>query len=190
MILTYFFIILIFIILTYLFLLYISIVKKSNTVKESFSTIDVYLKKRYDLIPNLLIIANKFMEHERELFTRLTQLRADAIKIPDSIQNINQKMLIDKEITTLLKQLQVSVENYPQLKSDKIIIKTMQELSKTEEYIAAARRYYNASAKDFNNAVEIFPSSVIAHILGYKKVSFIKAEKHERKEINNSNKLF
>ena len=176
--------------IVYFFILYTSLIKKRNTVKEAFSTIDVHLKKRYSLIPNLLTIANKFMEHEKELFSKIAQLRNQALKIPNDVKYVSQKIEIDKQIKFLMNQLQITVENYPQLKSDKIILDTMHAFNYTEEYIAAARRYYNASVKEFNNSVEIFPSSIIAQMLGYQKADFIKADENERKELDNSNKYF
>lgn len=171
-------------VLIWLFTIYTSLIRKKNTVKEAFGSIDVQLKKRYDLIPNILTIANKFMEHERELFTKITELRAQAMKIPSDVKYAQQKIELDKQLSSLIGQLQVTAENYPQLKSDQTMVKAMQTFNSTEEYIAAARRYYNASVKDLNNSVEIFPSSVIASMLGITKAEFIKAEDFEREPIN------
>ncbi len=173
--------------LAWIFIIYTSLIRKKNTVKEAFSSIDVQLKKRYNLIPNMLTIANKFMEHEKELFTKITELRNQAIRIPADINRLSQKMEIEHQIKTLIGQLTVTAENYPQLKSDQTMIELMRAYTSAEEYIAAARRYYNAAVKDLNNAVEIFPSSLIASMLGIGKAEFIKAEDFERQTINSKN---
>ena len=98
-----------------LWVLYVIVITKKNNMKEAFSSIDVQLKKRYDLIPNILFIANKFMEHERELLTNITKLRAQAADLPQGYENAAQKMDLDNKISTLMGQLKVAVENYPQL---------------------------------------------------------------------------
>ncbi len=169
-----------------IYLIYVSLIKKKNNVKEAFSSIDVQLKKRYDLIPNILFIANKFMEHERELLTNITKLRAEAAKIPADMTKAQEKIDLDSKISSMMGQLMVSVENYPQLKSDQTMIQAMQTYNEQEEHIAAARRFYNAAVKDLNNAVEIFPSSLIAMIFNIKGMPFIEATETERERIDAS----
>ena len=171
-------------ILIILYLLYVSVIKKKNNVKESFAAIDVQLKKRYDLIPNILFIANKFMEHERELLTEITELRAQAAKLPADIENAQQKIDLDNKISSMMGQLQVQVENYPQLKSDQTMIQAMQTYNEQEEHIAAARRFYNSAVKELNNAVEIFPSSLVAALVGIKAAPFFEAKEEERQRID------
>ncbi len=173
-------------ILVIIYLIYVSLIKKKNNVREAFSSIDVQLKKRYDLIPNILFIANKFMEHERELLTNITKLRSEAAKMPADMTKAQEKIDLDKKISSLMGQLMVAVENYPQLKSDQTMIQAMQTYSEQEEHIAAARRFYNAAVKDLNNAVEIFPSSVMALILNIKTMPFIEADETERQRIDAS----
>ena len=173
-------------ILVIIYLIYVSLIKKKNNVREAFSSIDVQLKKRYDLIPNILFIANKFMEHERELLTNITKLRSEAAKMPADLTKAQEKIDLDKKISSLMGQLMVAVENYPQLKSDQTMIQAMQTYSEQEEHIAAARRFYNAAVKDLNNAVEIFPSSVMALILNIKTMPFIEADETERQRIDAS----
>lgn len=173
-------------ILVIIYLIYVSLIKKKNNVREAFSSIDVQLKKRYDLIPNILFIANKFMEHERELLTNITKLRSEAAKMPADMTKAQEKIDLDNKISSLMGQLMVAVENYPQLKSDQTMIQAMQTYSEQEEHIAAARRFYNAAVKDLNNAVEIFPSSVMALILNIKTMPFIEADETERQRIDAS----
>ena len=161
------------ILLVIIILMYNSLVQKRNKVKEAFSSIDVQLKKRYDLIPNILTIANKFMEHERGLLENITALRAQAIKLDSSMGNIENKLKLDGEIQRQMGQLMVNMENYPQLKSDQTMIQSMQTYNEVEEHIAAARRFYNAAVLDLNNAVELFPSSIIAAIFNFKQMTFM-----------------
>lgn len=175
--------------LIWLFCIYMALIKKKNTLSEASASIDVQLKKRYDLIPNILTIANKFMEHERELFNKITELRSQAMRIPSGVNQTTKKIELDNQIKTLIGQLQVNAENYPQLKSDQTMLQAMRTYNSVEEHIAAARRYYNASVKDLNNAVEIFPSSIIASLLGIKQAEFIKADDAERQTINTKNYL-
>ena len=126
------------------------------------------------------------MEHERELLTNITKLRAEAAKIPADINKAQEKIDLDAKISSLMGQLQVSVENYPQLKSDQTMIQAMQTYNEQEEHIAAARRFYNAAVKELNNAVEIFPSSLVALIFNIKAMPFIEATETERQRIDAS----
>ncbi len=173
-------------ILIVLYLIYISVIQKKNNVKEAFASIDVQLKKRYDLIPNILFIANKFMTHERELLSGITQLRAQAAKLPADLANAREKIDLDNKISGMMGQLMVNVENYPQLKSDQTMLQAMQTYSEQEEHIAAARRFYNSAVKDLNNAVEIFPSSLVAMLLNIKQAPFFEANEQERQRIDAS----
>ena len=167
-------------------LLYVGLVKKKNNVKEAFSSVDVQLKQRYDLIPNILFIANKFMEHERELLTNITALRAQAAKLPDGVDNAQQKIDLDNKISSMMGQLLVAVENYPQLKADQPMMQAMQTYNECEAHIAAARRFYNSAVKELNNAVEIFPSSLVASFIGIKSAPFFEANEEERQRVDAS----
>ena len=126
-----------------LYNIYVQLIQKKNKVKEAMGGIDVQLNKRYDLIPNILTIANKFMEHERGLMEEITSLRTQAAAIRSDADTIGQKMNLDNQIVSKMGQLMVNVENYPQLKSDQTMIQAMQTYSEVEEHIAAARRFYN-----------------------------------------------
>ena len=164
--------------------IYVSVVQKKNKVLEAFSSIDVQLKKRYDLIPNILTIANKFMEHEKGLLEEVTKLRTQAMSVPSNMDNIGKKIELDSQIKGLMGQIMVAVENYPQLKSDQTMITAMQTYNEVEEHVAAARRFYNSAVLELNNAVEIFPSSIFAAMVGARKQEFFQAEEAERKSIN------
>ena len=169
--------------------MYVSVIQKKNKVMEAFSSIDVQLKKRYDLIPNILTMANKFMEHEKGLFEEVTKLRTQAMSLPNDIKNIGQKLQLDSQIKSLMGQIMVAVENYPTLKSDQTMLTAMQTYNEVEEHIAAARRFYNSAVLELNNAVEIFPTSVIAAACGVTKQEFFQAEEVARQAVNASDDL-
>ncbi len=163
--------------------LYVDVIKKRNKVLEAFSGIDVQLKKRYDLIPNILTVAQKFMDHEKGLLEEVTKLRTQALQLMQS-SDINGKIRLDNDIMDKMRQIMVAVENYPDLKSDQTMIQAIQTYNEVEEHIAAARRFYNSAAQELKNAVELFPSSVFASAMGIKSVPFIEAVEAERKPIN------
>lgn len=167
-----------------LYTMYVSLIRKKNKVRESMGGIDVQLKKRYDLIPNILVIANKFMEHERGLITEITNLRTKVSGLRSDRDTISEKINLDNQIANKMGQLMVNVENYPQLKSDQTMIQAMQTYSEVEEHIAAARRFYNSAVNDLNNSVEIFPSSVIASALNIKAYPFFEVEESAKKSVN------
>ena len=131
-----------------LYLVYVSLIKKKNNLKEAAAGIDVQLKKRYDLIPNLLKSAAKFMEHERDVFMKVTELREKAM----SADSYADKFKADNMLSEAMKQFKLTAENYPELKSDATMIAAMQGMSDVEEHIAASRRFYNSAVKDYKNA--------------------------------------
>jgi len=148
---------------------YVGVIKNRNNLLEAKSGIDVQFKKRYDLIPNILTIASKFMEHEKEIFTKITELRSQAMNLP---QGSDEAIKVNAQLDTVLGQLKVSMENYPTLKSDATMLQAMQTYNEVEEHIAASRRFYNSALTELNNSVMIFPSSLfrgcVADVLGSK----------------------
>ncbi len=169
-----------------LYNLYVALIKKKNNVKEAMGGVDVQLNKRYDLIPNILVIANKFMEHERGLMDEITKLRTQAAGLRSNPETISEKINLDNAIATKMGQLMVNVENYPQLKSDQTMIQAMQTYSEVEEHIAAARRFYNSAVKELNNAVEIFPSSLVAAMVGITQCPFYEAPEIAKQRVDAS----
>jgi LemA protein len=169
--------------------LYVKLIQKKNKVKEAIGGVDVQLNKRYDLITNILFIANKFMEHERNLMEDITKLRTQAVSLKATPDTISQKVNLDNEIVSKMGELFVNVENYPQLKSNETMVQAMQTYSEVEEHIAAARRFYNSAVNDLNNAVEIFPSSVIAGLMGITPCPFYEAPETARTAVNASDYL-
>ena len=164
--------------------MYVNLIKLKNKAKEAMSGIDIQLRKRYDLIPNILTIAQKYMEHERGLLEEITRLRSQATAIRSDADTIGKKIDLDNQITAKMGQLMVNVENYPQLKADQTMMHAMQTYSEVEEHIAAARRFYNSAVNELNNAVEIFPSSVIAAFVGIKPCPFFETDESARQPVD------
>lgn len=142
-----------------LYMTYVNVIKNKNNVLEALSGIDVQLKKRHDLVPNILTIAKKFMEHEKEIFERITELRSQAINSKSGSQ---EKFQAEAKLDSLMGQLMVNVENYPELKSDSTMMHAMTTYNEVEEHIAAARRFYNSALTQLKNSTQIFPGSLFA----------------------------
>jgi LemA protein len=145
------------------------LVSLRNYINESWSNVDTELKRRYDLIPNLVATVKGYAAHEREVLERVTQLRARCVANNGSPadQARDEVQLVDA-----LKQLLVVVENYPQLKADQQFLKLQQELITTENRIQAARRFYNGNVRDYRNKCETFPSNLVAQIFGFQPQDF------------------
>ena len=165
--------------------LYVRLIKVRNKVQESAADIDVQLKKRYDLIPNILHTAAKFMEHEKTLMNELTELRVKAMSTTFA-GSPKEKMEFENMLNQKLGEFKVSLENYPDLISNQTMITAMQTMNEVEEHISAARRFYNANVTALKNAVEIFPSSLIAGMMNitYQDHPFFEIAEVERKPIS------
>jgi LemA protein len=144
---------------------YNALVALKNYIRESWSNVDTELKRRYDLIPNLVAVVKGYAAHERDTLERVTELRnrCAANNGSPSEQAVDEKQLVDS-----LKQLLVLVENYPQLKADQNFLKLQTELVNTEDRIQAARRFYNGNVRDYRNKCETFPSNLVAKMFGFK----------------------
>lgn len=143
---------------------YAKLISRRNTAREALSSIDVQLKKRHDLLPNILKLAGRFMEHEKELLEGLTALRArvDAGYDPNDPQAVQSHLTASQELQSGMARFFAVAENYPELRSAETIAKAQDSFTEAEAHISAARRFYNAAVSDLNNAVEIFPGSMIA----------------------------
>ena len=183
------FLVLVFLVVCWIYCVYVGLIRKRNKAMEAFSSIDVQLKKRYDLVPNILTIAQRFMEHERGLMEEITKLRTQLKDLPANLENIDRKIALDGQLADKMGQIIVAVENYPQLKSDQTMITAIQSYNEVEEHISAARRFYNSAANELKNAVEIFPSSLIARMINVKSVDFFKITEKESQPINAANFL-
>jgi len=162
-------------------LIYNGLIGKKNQVKNVFGTIDVLLKKRYDLIPQLVATVKGYMQHERGLLQEITEARARAVsgRLSD-----DEQVLLDNTVSKQLGGIMLAVENYPDLKADKSFMHLQRTMTEVEEQISAARRAYNAAVEAFNNAVEMFPTNIIASMMGYKTRNFFEIREDERKNID------
>lgn len=174
----------------FLFILFISIynslIRKKNDVEDAFSSIDVMLKKRYDLIPNLVETVKAYMNHEKDLLIKVTELRASAMK-PGISQE--EKVNIENQLNKTVGGIMVAVENYPDLKSNTNFLQLQASFNEIEEQISASRRFYNSAVKELNNAVEMFPSNIVASMINLSKRSFFEIVESERANVD-AKKLF
>ena len=165
-----------FLILLY-FLMYNSLISKKNAIEHAFSSIDVQLKQRFDLIPNLVETVKQYMSHEKGVLEGVTKLRTQMQNNPSE----DQKVQASNELSKLASQVMILSENYPDLKSNANFIHLQQVMHETESQIAAARRAYNAAVIDLNNSVEMFPTSIIAGMMRLQKRNVLVTEEVERK---------
>jgi LemA protein len=161
--------------------LYNTLVGKKNQVINVFGTVDALLKKRYDLIPNLVASVQKYMEFEKDVLTRVTELRARALSGKPTDE---EKIHIDREISKALRGIMVAVENYPDLKANASFLQLQATLNEVEEQISAARRAYNAAVTDYNNAVEMFPTNLMAQVMNYKRRPVFEIGADEREPVD------
>jgi LemA protein len=162
-------------------LIYNSLIRKKNQVLNVFGTIDALLKKRYDLIPNLVATVKGYMQHERALLAEVTEMRAKALSENTSD---DQKVELDNRVTKALSRIMLAVENYPDLKAGENFMHLQRTLTELEEQISAARRAYNAAVTDYNNAVEMFPTNIAASMMNYKRRRFFEISERERESID------
>ena len=148
---------------------YNGLVGLRNHIREAWSNVDTELKRRYDLIPNLVATVKGYAAHEREVLERVTELRNRCLGNTGAVADQERDEL---QLVDALKQLMVLVENYPQLKADQHFLKLQGELANTENRIQAARRFYNGNVRDYCNKREMFPSSIIAGMFNFPPVEF------------------
>jgi len=159
-----------------LILIYNNLIGKKNQVANAFASIDVLLKKRFDLIPNLIKVVKGYMEHEAAVLKRVTEIRTRALA---GQMTDKETADMDREISGLLNKVMATVENYPDLKASENFLNLQASLNEVEEQISAARRAYNASVKDYNNAVEMFPGNMVAGLMGYQTKVFFQVNAKE-----------
>jgi len=157
---------------------YNGLIKLKVRTDEAWSDIDVQLKRRYDLIPNLINTVKGYATHERELFEKVTQARANAM----NVQNPKARAGAENMLSGALKSLFAVSENYPQLKANENFLELQKELSDTENKVQASRRFYNGNVRDLNTKIQIFPDSMVAGILNIKQREFFEIEEIAQKE--------
>lgn len=158
---------------------YNGLVRLRNRSREAWSDIDVQLKRRHDLIPNLVETVKGYATHERELFEKVTEARSRAM----GAQTMGEKAAAENMLSSTLKSLFAVSENYPELKASQNFLELQRELRDTEDKVQAARRFYNGNVRDLNTNVESFPSSIIANWFKFKKMEFFELEEAAEKEV-------
>ena len=160
---------------------YNTLVGKKNQVENVYGSVDSLLKKRYDLIPNLIASVQNYMKHEREILTQITSLRAKAVS---GTLSEDEKISLDSKMGKMIGGIMVAVENYPDLKANQNFLQLQSAINEVEEQISAARRAYNSAVTDYNNAVEMFPTNIIAGMIGYRRKKVFEIDEAERKNVN------
>lgn len=163
------------IVLWYIFT-YNKFVRLKQRVKNAWAQIEVQLKRRHDLIPNLVETVKGYAAHEKETLTRVTEARAKAV----SASALEETIQAEGELTRALRQLMLVVENYPNLKADRHFLQLMEELTSTEDRIAFARQAYNDAVMVFNAAIQKIPDAIVARNMGLKAFPFWEAEEADR----------
>lgn len=164
------------VVVLFLISMYNNLVKLRNNRENAFANIDVQLKQRYDLIPQLVSTVKGYAAHERELLEKVTAARTAAM----SATGINDKIQAENALSSALAGLKVSVEAYPDLKANQNFLQLQAELSDIENKLAATRRFFNSATKELNNAVQTFPANLIAGMFGFHKEPMFEIPREER----------
>jgi len=162
-------------------LIYNSLIGKKNQVENIFAGVDAVLKKRFDLIPNLVASVSQYMEHEKSTLEKITSLRAEAMKpgISDT-----QKISLDAKLTSALGAINLAMEAYPDLKANENVMHLQRSLNEIEEQISAARRAYNQAVTDLNNAIEMFPTNIVAGWMNLQRRAVFEITVTERQNVD------
>jgi LemA protein len=164
--------------------MYNGLVRKRNEVDNAFGGMDVQLKKRYDLIPNLVATVKQYANHEKDLLEKVTALRAQATS---GKLSSDEKVAVDNQISAGMKGIMVAVESYPDLKANENFMNLQKTLNEVESQISAARRTYNAVITDFNNGVQSFPQNIIAGMMHLKVKEVFVIPEVERQNVDVKN---
>ena len=164
--------------------LYNGLITAKNRTEESFSDIDVQLKRRYDLIPNLVETVKGYMQHEASTLQKVTEALNLAMSLKENkAATLQEREQAENALSGTLKSLFALSENYPDLKASANFAKLQDELSDTENKIQAARRFYNGNVRDFNTKIQVFPDNIIANMLKFSKYEFFQANETEKENV-------
>ena len=159
--------------------IYNSLVRLRNQVKNAWSQIDVQLKRRHDLIPNLIETVKGYMHHERDTLENITKARSQAVEA----EGVGEKAKAEGELTRALGKFNLVVENYPDLKANQNFLSLQEELTSTENKISFARQAYNDQVLFYNNKIQMFPSNIMAGMFNFKEEEFFEIEDEKEKEV-------
>ncbi len=163
----------------WLIVTYNGLVSLRNRTKEAWSDIDVQLKRRYDLIPNLVESVRGYAKHEKDVFKEVTLARAEAMKA----KGMSAKSEKEDALSDALKSVFAIAENYPQLRANENFLQLQTALTETEDKLEAARRFYNGNVREINTQIEIFPNNLISNSLGFKKMELFEAKSGEKEKV-------
>ncbi len=165
---------------------YNGLVKRRLNRENAFADIDVQLKQRHDLIPQLVNVVKGYAKHEKETLENVVKARSGAL----NARTVDEKIVAEAQLTTALSGLNIAVEAYPDLKANSNFMQLQEEISDVENKLAASRRFFNSSTKDFNVAIQSFPSNLVASMFGFKEAAMFeialeqRAKAEEAPEIN------
>lgn len=159
--------------------IYNALIRLRNQVKNAWAQIDVQLKRRHDLIPNLIETVKGYMTHERQIMENITKYRSQAM----NAQTVGEKAQAESLLSGALGQLRVQVENYPDLKANRNFLALQEELTATENKISFARQNYNDQVMMFNNKIQMFPSNIVAGMFNFKEEEFFELKDQAEKEV-------
>lgn len=162
-------------------LVYNFLVSRKNQVENIYAGVDALLKKRFDLIPSLIATVQEAMKHEKSTLEEITKLRSNAMK--NGISS-DEMAGLDAKLSSLLGSIMVAVEAYPDLKANQNTLDLQYSLNEIEEQLSAARRAFNQSVTDYNNAIEMFPTNIMANYLAYKKKRVFSVSEKERENVD------
>ena len=161
--------------------IYNGLIYKKNQVSKSFSSVDVLLKKRWDLIPNLVSVVKHHMKFEQQTLAEITRLRS---RVMSNEVSEGERLNLENQISRTMGNILALIENYPELKSDQHVNQLLASLNEIEEQISAARRFYNAAVTEYNNAIEMFPSNLVANYMQYRPRELFVTTEEERSNVN------
>ena len=163
----------------YILITYNSFINSRNLVKEAFSTMDIYLKKRWDIIPNLIEVVKGYSKYEKETLTKITSLRSSSY---DEL-TMDNKININEELSKYLSNIFAVSENYPELKANELYTNLSNNLISIEDEIANSRKYYNGTVRNFNNKIQMFPNNILAKLFRFKEFKMFEANAEEKNNV-------
>ena len=163
----------------YILITYNSFINSRNLVKEAFSTMDIYLKKRWDIIPNLIEVVKGYSKYEKETLTKITSLRSSSY---DEL-TMDNKININEELSKCLSNIFAVSENYPELKANELYANLSSNLISIEDEIANSRKYYNGTVRNFNNKIQMFPNNILAKLFRFKEFKMFEANAEEKNNV-------
>lgn len=167
------------ILLIYILITYNSFINSRNLVKEAFSTMDICLKKRWDLIPNLIEVVKGYSKYENETLTKITSLRSSSY---DEL-TMDNKININEDLSRCLSNIFAVSENYPELKANELYTNLSNNLISIEDEIANSRKYYNGTVRNFNNKIQMFPNNILAKLFRFKEFKMFEANAEEKNNV-------